>query len=536
MCFFPRLLSMAALFGCGISFTPLSASEDAVDLLIRGGMIVDGTGGPMYQSDLAIRGELIVAIGDLTDLAPRAVRVIDANGLYVAPGFIDAHSHAGEGLADPARSVAYPQLAQGITTVAINPDGGGPVNLVSQREAFKEAGIGVNVAQLIGHNSVRHNAMGGSHDRPPTDAEMETMLALIREAMEEGSFGLTSGLFYTPGSFAETDEVIALARIIAEYDGVHLSHIRDESDYNIGVVASVQEIIDISRASGVAGVVSHIKCLGRNVWGDSQEIVRRIAEARADGVEVWTDQYPYHASSTGLASALIPAWAREGGMKAFRERLKDPGLHERIREETIENIARRGGSERIQIRSSGRFLDVIARTGPRLSDESDMEPVDAVLDILSRSSPSIISYNMDDEDIHRFMRQPFNATCTDGGLPIFGRGSPHPRTYGAFARKIRKYVREDQIIDLPQAIASMSGIGAQIFRLEDRGVLRPGAVADVVVFDFEAVNDPATYEDPHHYSEGMVYVLVNGELAIDEGAFTDVRAGRVLRHRGAVNR
>jgi N-acyl-D-amino-acid deacylase len=512
--------ALATLIVFGVSET--FAAQQDFDIIIRNGRVLDGTGNPWLRADIGISGDRITFLGDLSEVT--APRTLDAEGLYVAPGFIDVHSHAGPGLAQPELSGGEPLLAQGLTTVFVNPDGGGPLDLVAQREAMERIGTGVNVVQMIGHNTVRRHAMGGSHDRPPTEDEMSSMKTRVREAMEAGAVGLSTGLFYTPGAYAETDEVTALAAIVAQYDGIHSSHIRDESDYDMGVVASVQEIIDISQESGVAGIVSHIKALGPNVWGESETIVRMIATARADGLEVWADQYPYHASSTGLIAAIVPAWAREGGVAALRERLEDAELKQRKPDEMLENIARRGGADRIQFTGAGvagQYLDQLAET-------RGLEPVDAAIELIREASPSIISYNMHEDDIHRFMQQPFTITCTDGGLPVFGQGMPHPRTYGAFSRKLRKYVREEGVLDLPQAIATMTGTAARVFRLDDRGTLRPGMIADIVVFDFERIDDPATFEEPHQYAEGMVHVLVGGRFAIRDGEFTGVRAGAVL--------
>lgn len=504
------------------------ADEQPYDLIIRGGTVLDGTGAEAVVTDVGIRGEQIARVGDLSGAT--AERVVDASGLYVAPGFIDLHSHAGGGLADESRSVAHALLAQGITTAVINPDGGGAVDVVGQRSRLLEHGLGVNAVQLVPHNSIRRQAMGGSHNRAPTSEELEEMRRLVRQGMEAGAFGLSTGLFYTPGSFAETSEVVELAKIVTEFDGVHTSHIRDESDYDIGVVASVDEIIQISRESGVAGFVSHIKALGPNVWGASRDIAGNIEAARAEGVEVYADQYPYHASATGLSSALIPAWARASGDGGFSGRMGDAKLAERIRAEVVENLMRRGGAEAIMFRGSSA---IAGRTLQEVADERGLDPVDAAIQLVQESSPGIISFNMNEEDIAHFMRQPWMLTSSDGALPVFGQGATHPRAYGAFARKISRYVRDEQVVDLPFAIRSMTGASADAFRIENRGVIRPGAYADIVVFDFERVNDPADFLEPHQYSEGMVHVLVNGQLTIDGGEFTNALPGHVLNRAGA---
>ena len=503
----------------------VGCEERPYDLIIEGGQVLDGTGTDAVEADVAVEGYRIVDVGDLSE-AP-AERRVDATGLHVAPGFIDPHSHASGGLQDESRSPARALVAQGITTAFINPDGGGSVEIEEQQEALMEHGLGVNVAQFVPHGSARTTAMDGSHARAPTEGEMEEMRNLVREGMEAGAFGLSTGLFYTPGDYAETSEIVELARVAAEYDGVHSSHIRDESDYTVEVVNAVQEIIDISREADIAGVVSHVKALGPNVWGESREIVRRIEEARAESVEVWADQYPYDASATGFTAALVSSWARDGGGSALRRRMEDPELAERIRDDIQENLERRGGAHRIMFRS-GEGLE--GRTLEEVAEEAEADPVDTAFELIREGQAGgIISFNMDEEDIERLMRQPWTLTSTDGGLPEFGQGTPHPRTYGAFPRKIREYVLERGVVDLPFAVHSMTGLTAQAFRLDQRGELRAGAYADVVVFDLDRVNDPATFMEPHQYAEGMEHVLVNGTLVVDEGEFTDALPGRALR-------
>jgi N-acyl-D-amino-acid deacylase len=502
-----------------------SPTVGSADVIIRGGTIVDGTGAPSYIADVAIRGERIAAIGKLCRW--KAPLRLEAKGLHVAPGFIDAHSHACQGLADPMRGKACSQLAQGITTVAINPDGFGPVELKSQREAIEQAGPGVNVIQLIGHGSVRHAVMGERNSAPTSD-ELEAMKKLVHEAMEAGAFGMSSGLFYTPGRFADTAELIELARIVARYDGVHSSHIRDESDYSIGVLAAVEELIQISRESGVAGVVTHIKTMGPGGWGKAGTICETISRARAEGIEVWADQYPYDASSTGMIAALVPAWARAAGEGGLLGRLQNPQIAALIRREMLENLSRRGGPERLVFRSPQSVAGMSLRDH---AARCRLHPVDAAIALIAEgTTPSIISFNTHDDDVCLFMQQDFTVTSSDGGLPAMGQGIVHPRTYGAFPRKLGKYARERGVLDLTAAIRSMTGLTARVFRLADRGILRENMMADVAVFDLERVNDPATFDDPHRYAEGMVHVLVNGKPAIVDADFTDARAGRVLRH------
>ncbi len=500
--------------------------ERHFDVLIRGGRVLDGAGNPWFRADVGVQDGRIVAVGRLPSAT--ASEEVDARGLHVAPGFIDVHSHAGGGLATEDRSHARPLLAQGITTVVVNPDGGGPVDLATQRRELLEDGLGVHAALLVPHGSIRNEVLG-MEDRPPTETELERMRALVRTGMEEGAFGLSSGVFYAPGSFADTDELVALSSVIAEFGGVYTSHIRDESNYTIGVLEAVEEVIAVAREAEVRGIVTHVKALGPPVWGFSEAIALRVERARDEGVEVFADQYPYTASATGLAAALVPRWAQAGGDASFEERLADAEARRRIEREMHENLARRGGAERIQFRRfeedpslEGRTLDAVAR-------ERGVDPVDLTLELLQIGAPAIVSFNMLGEDVERLMRRPWTMTGSDGGLPEWEVGVPHPRSYGAFPRKLRQYVVEDGVLTLEEAVRSMTGLSATVFGMEERGFIRTGAVADVVVFDLDEVHDPATFTDPHQLAEGMEHVLVNGEFAIRDGAFTGVRAGEVLR-------
>jgi N-acyl-D-amino-acid deacylase len=495
------------------------------DLIIRGARMLDGMGNPWRYADVAISGETIAAVGDLSTAT--ADRVIDATGLYLAPGFIDVHTHDGPGLATPELSHARPLLAQGITTVFINPDGGGPTDLVVQQARLLEHGLGVNVAQLVPQGSVRRT-VSGMDDRAPTAGGLDEMRELVRRGMEAGAFGLSSGLYYAPGSYAETEEVIELAKIVSEFGGVYQSHIRDEADYSIGVVAAVDEVIRIAREARVKGIVTHIKALGPRVWGYSQALVSRIDRAREAGIEVYADQYPYAASGTSITGALVPRWAQVGGGAALVARLDSAQTLARFKADVLENLDRRGGAARLQFQLHRADPSIEGRTMQAVADERGLVPVDLVVELLRAGGASLVSFNMLEDDIATLMRQPWTMTSSDGSITQSGRGVPHPRWYGTFPRKIRKYVIEDGVIDLETAIRSMTSLSAGVMGLPDRGVIRTGAIADIVVFDLERLRDLATFQDPHHYCEGMVFVLVNGELAIDGGEFTDVMGGRVL--------
>jgi N-acyl-D-amino-acid deacylase len=494
------------------------------DLLIRNARVLDGSGNPWFHADVAIQGDRVAAVGALNDAVAR--RTIDAVGLVVAPGFIDVHSHAAAGLAGTLKT-AVPLLAQGITTVFINPDGTGPTDLKAQRAALEKGGVGVNVAQFVPHGSVR-GAVLGMADRSPSEGELAQMTALTRTGMEAGAVGLSSGLYYAPGSYAKTEEVIALARVAAEFGGAYSSHIRDEADYSIGVVAAVQEVIRIAEEAHLIGVVSHMKALGPSQWGLSTVLTERIERARARGVQVYADQYPYEASGTGLSAALVPRWALVGGREEFLKRLGG-AERERLKSAIADNLKRRGGADTLVVSSyepepalEGKSLDAIA-------GERSLAPVDLIVFLLERADGGLVSFSMSEADIVHIMRQPWTMTCTDGDLSSPGEGKPHPRGYGAFARKLAVYVRERGVIGLADAVRSMTSLPAQVFGLKDRGVIRVGAKADLVIFDPAAVRDVATYASPQQLAEGMRYVLVNGVVAIDDGRATGVTAGTLVR-------
>jgi N-acyl-D-aspartate/D-glutamate deacylase len=468
-------------------------------------------------------------VGDLSRASGRTD--IDAEGLFVAPGFIDTHTHAGDGLVTSELSHAQPLLAQGLTMVLVNPDGRSPLDLAGQREDLLRDGLGVNVGQMVGHGSLRQEVIG-MEDRLATPEELEEMKRLLRAGLAEGAWGFSAGPFYTPGSYSDTNEHVELGKVAAEFDVPYQSHVRDESDYTVGVIAAVEEVITVAREAGIPGVFTHAKVLGPNVWGFSQAIVHRIEKARAEGVEVWADQYPYPASATGLSAALLPRWSQVGGGDSLRSRLSDLPTLARIRAEMVENLARRGGADRIQFRRyrldptlEGRLLSDVAA-------ERGVDPIDLSIELLREGSPSIVSFNMHDQDIATFMTQPWTMTASDGSLERWMVGVPHPRAYGAFPRKLRHYALDEGVIDLAFAIRSMTSLPAQVYRIPDRGLIKEGMAADVVVFDGETLRDLATFNEPHQLSEGMVHVFVNGKAAISNGEFTGALAGRVLRKGG----
>jgi N-acyl-D-amino-acid deacylase len=504
-----RVLLLAATLLAAVASG--ATESDTFDVLIRNGRVIDGTGNPWVRADIGIREGHIAGIGKLEG---SAARVIDAGDRVVAPGFIDAHSHAADSLTRESLRAAAPLIAQGVTTIVVNPDGGGPIDLAEQGSRLEAGGVGVNVAQLIGHGSLRLEVMG-EQPRAPTAAELDRMRELVRRAMDEGAFGLSSGLFYIPGRFATTEEVVALARIAAERGGVYASHLRDEADYNVGVVAALEEFMQITERARLRGIVTHMKVLGPDNWGKARALVERIDAARARGVEIFADQYPWDASSTTLGAALLP----DGPTGTPAEDAKT----------ATDNLRRRGGPASIRIAFHAADRSLEGKSLEEIARARHVTPVAAALDIVARGNASIVSHNMSEEDIETIMRQPYTMTSSDGDLVEPGAGVPHPRNNGSHARKLARYVRERGTIGLEFAIRAATSLPALVFGLKDRGTIREGAWADLVILDPDLVQDRATYADPHQLATGAAYVFVNGVMAMDEGRLTGARAGKVLR-------
>lgn len=502
-----------------------AGGEADYDLLIRGGRVLDGTGELARSADIGVRDGRIVLVGEAGGATGR--REVDARSLVVAPGFIDAHSHAWPGLADSVLSDARSLLAQGITTVVLNPDGTGPPNLARQRRAVEADGTGVNFAQLAPHDSIRREVMGFD-DRPPTPDEMEGMRSLVRRGMEGGALGFSTGLWSAPGNYAPTEEVVELAGIAAEYGGIYHSHIRDEGDVTVGVHAAVDELIHVSEEAGLPAVITHIKVYGVDMLGRAPEVVERVERARARGLEIWADQYPYAAAGGSIRLLMFPLWAQEGGEAALRRRVRDPDVRPRLRSAMLDRLERWGGADRLRVVRFEPDSSLEGRTLAEIADERNTHPADAAMQIELAGGASVVSYLMRDDDVETFMRKPWTMTSTDGGVVPFGDGVPHPRYYGAFPRKIEDYVRNRGVLSLEDAVRSMTNLPASVLGIPDRGRVREGMVADLVVFAPERVSAPATFLDPHRYAEGMVHVFVGGTAAIEDGRFTGARAGLFL--------
>jgi dihydroorotase/N-acyl-D-amino-acid deacylase len=497
------------------------------DLILEGPRVADGTGSPWFYADIGLRGDQIAAIGRLGDAS--AKKRINARGLVAAPGFIDMHSHSGRSAeGNPALESL---VRQGITTVLEGQDGGSPIPLGAALVRLSKTPVSINFAYCAGHNAIRSRVMG-TENRHATPAEIASMKDLVRQAMLDGAFGLSTGLFYVPGNYAPTEEVIELAKIAGAMGGIHISHMRDEA---ANLLNSVRETIRIGEEGGLPTQLTHHKVLGRAFWGMSKETLRMVEEARARGVDVSIDQYPYTASSTGTA-ALFPQWSLSGGAKALAERLGAPDSRAKIKAEIARRILDdRGGGDPANVQfascSFDRSLD-----GKTLADATKargLEPTlenaaEVMMEMQLKGGCSAIYHAMSEDDVVRILQSPFTMISTDGFAPKPGEGSPHPRSYGAFPRVLGRYVREKRVIPLEEAIRKMTGLPSARLKLADRGLLRPGMKADIVVFDPDRIADRAEFTRPHQYSVGVQHLIVNGAPVLLDGAMTGARTGRVL--------
>ncbi len=527
----PTLLRHTA-FAAGLAVAAavwLHAQTPAYDLLLRNARVVDGTGNPWYRSDIAIAGDTIARIA--TSIPDgTAGRVIDVAGQVVAPGFIDIHTHARRGI--DANPTAPNYVRQGVTTVMEGPDGSSPVPLAPFLAGLEGLAKSVNIGSFVGQGSIRSEVVGAA-DRRATEDEMRKMEGLVEQAMRDGAFGLSTGLFYVPGAFTPTAEVVALARVAGRFGGMHKSHQRDDASR---LLESIRETIQIGEEGGLPTQVTHQKVIGRPNWGRSADALRLVDEARARGVDVTSDQYPYTASSTSVVSALLPAWALEGSRDERAARLADPATRARIIAASVAMIRdERGGGDpaNVQFASCGfdpslngqTLADLMRRRGGEMTLEHAAE---AVVWIAEQGGCQGIFHAMSEDDLVRILVHPATMIASDGEVPTFGRANPHPRSYGTFARVLGVYVREKKVLTLEEAVRKMTSFPAARLGLADRGLIRPSMKADMVVFDPAVVADRATFENPHQYAVGFSAVIVNGQVAFENGAMTDARPGRVL--------
>jgi N-acyl-D-amino-acid deacylase len=502
---------------------------ESYDLVIRNGRIVDGSGNPAFFADVAVKLGRIAAVGRVEG---QAKTEIDARGMIVAPGFVDVHTHADE-VAEMPRAENF--LRMGVTTIVVGNCGGSSSDVGKFFRAVESNKVSLNVATLIGHNTVRELAMGGCFDRAPTTEELAKMKSLVDSAMQDGAVGLSTGLIYLPGVFSKSDEIVELAKAVTPYDGIYASHMRYE---NAQIYEALEEVFRVAREARLRAEVSHIKLSGEKAWGQAEKVLARIEEARATGLDITQDQYAYTASSTTMRQ-LIPDDAFAGGRKKFLEIIADPAEKAKLAARMKEKIQARGRADyayaviaSYQHDQSLNGLNLVEATQQVRGSVSLDDQIQMILEIEKNGSASGVFHGMNDDDLQKFMRHPNTMIASDSGLREFGKDVPHPRGYGNNARVLGRYVRELKVLRLEDAIRKMSSLPADTFRLEHRGQLREGNWADIVVFDPDKVNDPATYNDPHHYAVGMPHVLVNGVPVIKAGEHTGAKPGAALRHRG----
>ncbi|HZV36359.1 MAG TPA: D-aminoacylase [Verrucomicrobiae bacterium] len=517
---------MAALFHA-------QGHAETYDLIIRHGRVVDGTGNPAFFADIAVSNGRIAAIGVIDG---EAKEELDAKGFIVAPGFIDVHTHADDVAQLP---LAENFVRMGVTTIVVGNCGGSEADIGKLFREIETARVSVNVASLIGHNTIRSRVMGGSFMRPPTPDEIDKMKAMVEQGMKDGAVGLSTGLIYLPGTFAKTEEIIELAKVASAYDGIYTSHMRDEGT---NIFDSLNELFRIAREAHIRAEISHIKLSGNASWGQTAEVLAAIEKARAEGLDITEDQYAYTASSTGI-SQLVPSEAREGGHEKFMERLADPQQKATIVSAMKAMLA---GNKRkdytyaviAEYKNDPSLNGLTIPQAAKLKRGSDSldDQIEMILDIESHHGASGVFHGINEDDLQQFMKFPNTMFASDSGVREFGKGVPHPRGYGNNARVLARYVRELHVLRLEDAIRRMTTLPAETFRLTDRGQLRPGAWADITVFDPARVQDNATYTDPHHYATGIPYVFVNGVEVVKDGAHTGAKPGTALRHQAPAKR
>jgi len=503
------------------------ATSEEFDVLILNGTVYDGSLDDPAMMDVGIRNDEIVAVGSLTNKT--ASKVIDATGLAVAPGFIDLHAHL-----EPIFEIpdCESHIRQGVTTSLGGPDGRGPVPFGAYIDSLARVGVGMNVGFLVGHNTVRQRVMN-LDNRAPTAEELNQMKILVSQAMDEGAFGISTGLKYLPGNFSKVDEIITLSKEAAMKGGIYTSHLRDEG---LEVIASVKEAIAISEEADIPVVLTHHKVIGKPMWGKSNETLALVDAARKRGLDIRIDQYPYNASYTGI-SVLIPSWARAGGSDAFKNRLKNPTLRDSIKQGIVFNILNdRGGDDldRVQFAKVKWMPELEGKTLKYWCTLKGLEPTtengaELVIEAQLNGGASCIFHAMDETDVVTIMKHPQTMIASDGRLVKLGDGHPHPRWYGTFPRVLGKYVREDKVLSLKEALHKMTLLPAKAMGLKDRGQIVEGTKADITIFNPKTILDQATFEDPHRYSVGIEYVLINGKLAVEQGLFNPIKSGKVLK-------
>ncbi|HXJ42671.1 MAG TPA: D-aminoacylase [Bryobacteraceae bacterium] len=512
-----------------LTLLPALLSGADYDLIIRNARVLDGTGNPWFRADIGVKAGRIARIGDL--ISSSADGVIDAGERIVAPGFIDVHTHV-EGVVERIpRGDNY--LLDGVTTIVTGNCGGSSADLEGMFARLDKIGLGLNVASLVGHNTVRQEVMGTANRRATPD-EILRMQALVEKNMQAGAVGFSTGLIYVPGTYSDTAEVVALARAAGKYRGVYSSHMRDEGEH---VLDAINEALEVGRATHMPVELSHFKIDNKKLWGASDKSLALVEQARRDGVDVVIDQYPYDRSSTNLG-ILLPSWALADGQTAIRERLNSAETRKRIAGEMTERLKGLGQADYSYAAVASFSADhgydglTISQINERKGRTASVaNEIETILDITAAGGAQMVYHSMGDIDVERIMRSPNTAVASDGGIREFGQGVPHPRAYGTNARVLAEYVRTRHVLTLEDAVRRMTTLPARTFGFKDRGAIREGAQADLLVFDPAKVQDKATFEKPHQYSEGFDYVLVNGVTMVENGKLTSNQGGQVIRHR-----
>ncbi len=519
-----KLLLFLTLAG-GLQF----ANAQNADFIIRNGKLIDGTGNQWQYKDVAIQGNKIVAVGNLKDW--KGAKEVDAKGLIVAPGFIDVHGHLEGG--ETRNPLSSNFLYDGVTTVVTGNCGGSAENLNTYFNSLDSIGMSINIASLIGHNTIRKQVMGTAN-RHATENELLQMEKIAAQAMKDGAVGMSTGLIYIPGTYAPTEEVVRLAKVIAAKGGVYASHIRNEENQ---VVDAVNEAIHIGRAANIPVEISHFKISGQNNWGRSKETIPLVVNARKEGIDVTIDQYPYTASSTQL-SVLLPDWVLSDGQDSIFARLKNPIIRKKVANEIIGILKERGikhftyavvANYKADSNYNGKDIEAINLI--RGNKHTALAEAETIIQMMEQGGAQMIYHGMNESDVKAIMQYPFNMFASDAGIAMKGFGKPHPRAYGTNSRVLGRYVRDLGVISLEEAIRRMTSLPASKFNIKNRGVIQEGFIADIVVFDENEVADMASFADSHQYAKGFKYIWVNGTLSMDQGIQIPIRKGVAIRQK-----
>ncbi|MCX8019780.1 MAG: D-aminoacylase [Chitinophagaceae bacterium] len=508
-------------------FIASARAQPAYDIVIKNGKIIDGTGNSWYYGDIAVKNGLIVRMA--RNISGEAAKTINAEGLIVAPGFIDVHTHLeGDEIKNPE---ATNFILDGVTTCITGNCGSSHTDINKYLSWIDSLRLSINVATLIGHNDVRKAVMGRAN-REPTPEELRQMKYLVDQAMKDGALGFSTGLIYIPGAYSKTHEILELARVAARYQGVYATHMRDEAD---SIHFAIQEALTIGKEANIPVQISHFKCSGQNNWGRSKETLAMVEDARRRGIEVTIDQYPYTASSTSL-STLIPEEILADGQDSVKARLQRPEIRKQVIRSILERLKKRKLKHLSYVvvahyphdtTLNGKSIEEINRLKGR--KHKAVHEAETVMEMMMHGGASCVFHGMGEEDVQRIMKYPFNMIASDASIRVYNAGVPHPRGYGTNARVLGRYVRELKLFSLEEAIRRMTSLPAQKFQLKDRGLLREGMAADIVIFNADDITDRATFEKPHQYPAGIHYVIVNGIITAENGKHTGARAGKALR-------